>query len=895
MTISAATCVTVLQGNSATVHWTYDFIIPFQADGFTPAVRVFVGDFITGLFLEITPPSYTITGVGEVSGGYVAYPVAGSPLTTSQYIVILRSLDYTQPFSVNNQGFYPHTIEQVADWLDMQIQQLNERSGRSVTGEPGESWPSLPPAVVRKGMLLGFDATTGLPTLMSGSGGGGGGGNTQIDVGFENFIVQPVGNQTPPVSGLSVSLPSGVAILGNQRVVWQPVELTLLDNYIYDVWLNQDSTLTVEAEPSSAFTSLPQYGPSLLHLWRIFTVGGVVNSIIQMANTYPSVGQPVDQAANIDIFASTFFLFTTYTDFTPNMAVTYGQLIRNSAGSVYQVAGPFNGTIFLGPTEPTAIVQGSIFNGQATLFYYSQDYYLGSARYAANNGIEHYFANIALRRVCHRTLLTGSPLGWPAGTKVSSLVKGYILKEFQHLISFWSASGTYLKGMKVIVGGYIWIAQNAGQVSALAPFSGSYTPGVSTVVDNAVTWLCVYNAYSTQNNFWMNTDWSWLAYKTPDSHDSYASTFFSLIARYLQITGDTAWLSTASPQPNGTGYLTYLQLIENIAHENLDIQLQNFLSRTFQNNISPVDGSAFTIQFLEDNCETVSGYTGLAYIYQLAGANTAAAAAQANIPYVGFGIISLYDTTYNVFAVEFGEPVTDWINSPNKPFYPHLNSQLFPEFHNVGTVTQAARDNVRTWVSEQFLSWWLDKGKDTFPQNMFGFMAAKIWQDPKKAMAFIENTDRYFISGGGLIGTEWAYYLDTKDTLVPPFTILRCDPGKMQFEDPGQQVIVQHTEGTVGGYSQAADFTLTLPANAFISDIFLQTTAGSTMTLNIGSTAGGTDILNGASITSGTFGLVAQASIGKRIFSTTGDTTLYISSPAWGGVSLTIEIWFKQR
>lgn len=126
-TISSPTVSVTATGNSVTTLWNYGFIIPYQANGVTPAVTV--STTTSGVTAVINPTLYTITGVNNSAGGTVHYPLSGSPLTSSTTITITRSLAYIQPTAVPNTAFLPHTVEQVADNLDMQIQQLAALGG----------------------------------------------------------------------------------------------------------------------------------------------------------------------------------------------------------------------------------------------------------------------------------------------------------------------------------------------------------------------------------------------------------------------------------------------------------------------------------------------------------------------------------------------------------------------------------------------------------------------------------------------------------------------------------------------------------------------------------------------------------------------------------------------
>jgi hypothetical protein len=75
--------------------------------------------------------NFLITRHGDTLS--VRYPVAGEALAQGMKLTIYRQLPLTQPTDLENGGnFYAETIEDSLDWLEMQIQQLDEVSARAV-------------------------------------------------------------------------------------------------------------------------------------------------------------------------------------------------------------------------------------------------------------------------------------------------------------------------------------------------------------------------------------------------------------------------------------------------------------------------------------------------------------------------------------------------------------------------------------------------------------------------------------------------------------------------------------------------------------------------------------------------------------------------------------------
>lgn len=94
-----------------------------DADGYSNPVVVDAGFSIAGNYLN------------EDTGGYVEYPIAPTdPVEAGKKVYTLRAVPYDQETRIGNQGgYYPKTHEYAFDYLSMQVQQLAEVAGRSVT------------------------------------------------------------------------------------------------------------------------------------------------------------------------------------------------------------------------------------------------------------------------------------------------------------------------------------------------------------------------------------------------------------------------------------------------------------------------------------------------------------------------------------------------------------------------------------------------------------------------------------------------------------------------------------------------------------------------------------------------------------------------------------------
>lgn len=126
MTINTTTNKVIALGNGVTTNFTFDFLIPTTED-----LTVIYTDS-AGASTTLVSSQYSVSGIGNDDGGYVTYPIAGSPIASGTTLTILRVVPFTQEVEIANQGnFYPQSVETALDALEMQIQQLNETISRA--------------------------------------------------------------------------------------------------------------------------------------------------------------------------------------------------------------------------------------------------------------------------------------------------------------------------------------------------------------------------------------------------------------------------------------------------------------------------------------------------------------------------------------------------------------------------------------------------------------------------------------------------------------------------------------------------------------------------------------------------------------------------------------------
>jgi hypothetical protein len=156
MTVSSTTNKVVIAGNGVTTVFSYNF----QINSSTDAQVIFTD--ATGVSTTLSSTLYSISNLGSPTGGTVTYPLVGSPIATGTSLTITRQLALTQPTSIANQGaFYPTAVEGAIDRVVMEIQQVSEQIGRTLTAPITDAAAigPLPSATTRANKALVFDAS----------------------------------------------------------------------------------------------------------------------------------------------------------------------------------------------------------------------------------------------------------------------------------------------------------------------------------------------------------------------------------------------------------------------------------------------------------------------------------------------------------------------------------------------------------------------------------------------------------------------------------------------------------------------------------------------------------------------------------------------------------------
>jgi hypothetical protein len=158
MTVSSSTNRVSYSGNGSLTTFAYTFKVFDEAD-LTVILRAADGTETT----QTITTHYTVTNVGNASGGNVEFVTAPSATET---VVIVREQPFTQGLDlVPNDPFPAQSLEESLDKLTFVDQRLNEKIDRALTFSVGDvvTDATLPVKELRVGKVLAFNETTGDP------------------------------------------------------------------------------------------------------------------------------------------------------------------------------------------------------------------------------------------------------------------------------------------------------------------------------------------------------------------------------------------------------------------------------------------------------------------------------------------------------------------------------------------------------------------------------------------------------------------------------------------------------------------------------------------------------------------------------------------------------------
>lgn len=133
MTISTTSNSITAQGDGANETWPFSFLIPDAA-----SLKVYLTAIATGSAILLDPSFYSVSGLGNSSGGIVTYPLTGSPISIDYNLTVQRIVPLTQLTDLVNQGgIYPDVLEGALDKLTMEVQQLQNYINQTLVFPPG--------------------------------------------------------------------------------------------------------------------------------------------------------------------------------------------------------------------------------------------------------------------------------------------------------------------------------------------------------------------------------------------------------------------------------------------------------------------------------------------------------------------------------------------------------------------------------------------------------------------------------------------------------------------------------------------------------------------------------------------------------------------------------------
>lgn len=134
MTLTNTTSAVTVPADGATTTFDFDFIV-YGSD----KTQLFITD-AEGVDTEVPNNEYSVTGVGEATGGTFTYPLAGDPVASGNSLTFKRNQPVTQTLDlVNNQPFLAEVIERALDEQTAVSQQQQRDIDRSIKVNEAQS------------------------------------------------------------------------------------------------------------------------------------------------------------------------------------------------------------------------------------------------------------------------------------------------------------------------------------------------------------------------------------------------------------------------------------------------------------------------------------------------------------------------------------------------------------------------------------------------------------------------------------------------------------------------------------------------------------------------------------------------------------------------------------
>lgn len=238
-------------------------------------------------------------------------------------------------------------------------------------------------------------------------------------------------------------------------------------------------------------------------------------------------------------------------------------------------------------------------------------------------------------------------------------------------------------------------------------------------------------------------DPNWCIRVPSDSDDSYAATFLSLAARYVQVSGDRAWWNANAAR------------LKDIAYRNIVLALKpSGLTSVFQAPRSAENSTGY----LMDNCEVYRGLRDFAHALRTSGDAVAADYYDAIAANVAAGIGGLF--VAGVAAFRAG----DGFDAPEGSFYAGTTCQVFPEAFGVAECA-GLFDAAWNFLNLRTPSW-EDGRYDPYPWAILGFVAAQRGQFIQARAQAVQVESLFALSRARVTINELGFYQRTVNLLA---------------------------------------------------------------------------------------------------------------------------------
>lgn len=264
LTVSTTSNTAICQGNGIATSFNFPFVVPnalwLQVTYVTAA----------GVSTLVPPSQYSVSGVGNTSGGSVTYPLSGSPVPTGDSIIIQRVAPYKQLADIVNQsGFYPDVLEAALDNLEYQIQQLAPLLDLSLQVPLAASAANLilPGAAARADKLVGFDVNGNAVTYPITASVGAG--NLTVELGSNGRPGFKNGSDFTAGTTTSLTLSQAYGSVANVMVAW---DMGYVEK---DAYIIQGNQIIFGSWSGGTFTP----GPIPVGVNNVDVVGGTTLSL----------------------------------------------------------------------------------------------------------------------------------------------------------------------------------------------------------------------------------------------------------------------------------------------------------------------------------------------------------------------------------------------------------------------------------------------------------------------------------------------------------------------------------------------------------------------------------------------------------------------------------------